>query len=388
MPQPVTYDLSPPGQLGNFYEDLHRFTNEVWTVANIQFGWYVNDYYNYVIKNKIETPRSKDEYLLEIVIAGVLVKNYYTAAQKTNLFSTKLLSKLYIVRRQNQRLKSSIDKLRGVLGYALLHKKHKANFDYSLKGFDKLSDWLSATGEFNEEVNRLEKWNSFYQQKTKTYFRSLINSAVAFTYYFEKKGEQHLGKYVCNVNHFLQNKLATYRYKEDYFFVSRCRNEYFMNMFGADIMNRCLEENFRNMPNKAVLLPTCMRTPPETGCLARHDGKELVCMQCSKDCNVGRVATAMKKCKVKSYLIPHSSGFSKFLQKWEASTDTGLIGVTCILNLLTGGYEMRRLNISSQCIFLDYCACKKHWNKEGPPTSLNLQQLMDIVAVEKDQGIS
>lgn len=386
MPQPVTYDLSPPGQPGNFYEDLHRFTNEVWTVANIQFGWYVNDYYNYIIKNKIETPRSKDEYLLEIVIAGVLVKNYYAAAQKTNLFSTKLLSKLYLIRKQNQRLKSSIDKLRGVLGYVLLHKKRQGNFDYSLKGFDNLSGWLSATGEFNEEVSRLKKWSMFFQVRRNGYVRSLLNSAVAFTYYFEKKGEQHLGQYVCNVNHFLQNQLPGYRYKEDYFFVSRCRNEYFMNMFGADIMNRCLEDQFRNMPKKAVLLPTCMRTPPGTGCLARHDGKELVCMQCSRNCNVGKIATAMKKYKVKSYLIPHSSGFSKFLQKWESSTDTGLIGVTCILNLLTGGYEMRRLHISSQCIFLDYCACKKHWNKEGPPTGLNLQQLIEIVSAKKGQS--
>ena len=381
MPQPVTYNLSPADDGGNFYKDLHRFTNEVWLAASMQLGTHAEEYYNYIIENNIEAPRTKDEYLLELVITGVLAKNYYAKAQKTNSLSTQLLARLYGWRKQNQTLKPVIDKLRGVLSYVLLNRKRaRDHYHYSLHGFARLLQWLSATGEFNEEVTRLTQWCWFYKLKTKAYTRSLFNLAVAFVGYFEIKGEETLGKYVCNVNHFLQNKLATYRFKEDYFFVSRCRNEYFMNMFDADVLNRCMKEGFRNMPNKAVLLPSCMRRPPATGCLAKHDGKELVCMQCNRDCNVGIIATVMKKHKVKSYLIPHSSGFSKFLSKWENNSDTGLVGVTCILNLLTGGYEMKRLNISSQCIFLDYCACKKHWDKEGTPTTLNLQQLVDIIA--------
>jgi uncharacterized protein len=56
------------------------------------------------------------------------------------------------------------------------------------------------------------------------------------------------------------------------------------------------------------------------------------------------------------------------------------VGVTCILNLLTGGYEMKRLNIASQCVFLDYCGCKKHWDNDERPTTLNLQELIDVIA--------
>jgi uncharacterized protein len=41
---------------------------------------------------------------------------------------------------------------------------------------------------------------------------------------------------------------------------------------------------------------------------------------------------------------------------------------------------MKRLNIASQCVFLDYCGCKKHWDNDGTPTTLNLQQLLDIIA--------
>jgi len=58
---------------------------------------------------------------------------------------------------------------------------------------------------------------------------------------------------------------------------------------------------------------------------------------------------------------------------------TKKIGVTCILNLVAGGYEMKRLNISAQCIFLGYCACKKHCDKDGTPTFLKIEQLVTMV---------
>jgi hypothetical protein len=91
----------------------------------------------------------------------------------------------------------------------------------------------------------------------------------------------------------------------------------------------------------------------------------------------------MKKQGITSYLIPHSSDFSKFLVKWKDCPDTSLIGVACVLNLISGGYEMKRLGISSQCVFLDYCGCKKHWDKEGFATSLNVNQLTKVVQKPK-----
>ncbi|NJK98458.1 MAG: DUF116 domain-containing protein [Bacteroidales bacterium] len=53
--------------------------------------------------------------------------------------------------------------------------------------------------------------------------------------------------------------------------------------------------------------------------------------------------------------------------------------MACVLNLLKGGYEMQKLNIPSQCVFLDYCGCQKHWHKNGIPTDLNSNQLQKIV---------
>jgi hypothetical protein len=380
MPETITYNLIQDESSGDFYRDLSRFTDLTLESGFGQLGKYVEDYYNYIVQNRIEQVRTKEEYLLELIITGILVKNYYAKATRTTQFSTTLLCKLYSLRKKYQVAKPLIDKLRGIFSYILLEKQVDPLFRWTLPGFHQLLNWLKATGEFNEEALRLQQWRHFFKTKTANEAQSWLTDSVLFANYFETNGEEHLGKYLCNVDQFLQNKLKNYRYKEDYFFVSRSRNEYFMNMFGAEILNRQMRTEFKAMPHKAVLLPTCMRTIPPTGCGARHDGKEMVCMQCSRNCNVGKIATVMKKYRVKSYLIPHSSGFSKFLHKWENSKDTGLIGVTCILNLLTGGYEMKRLNISSQCIFLDYCACQKHWDQLGFPTTLNTKELIALVS--------
>lgn len=380
MPGAITYNLNPAENTADFYRDLSAFTRDAWTVASLHLGAHVEEYYGFIVENQLEPARSRDEYLLELVITGILVKNYYSRAGRTSSFSTQFLSGLYRLRKKHQQIKPLIDRIRGVLSYVLLEKKNGSAVNWSLRGFSKLLSWLKATGEFNEEVIRLDQWTEFYKTKNRAQFRSIVKSAIYIADYIEIKGEEVLGRYVCNIPHFLKSRARVHRYSEDYFFVSRCRNEYFMNMFGAEILNRQMREAFKQMRYKAVLLPTCMRTPPEKGCQATHDGKELVCMQCSRTCNIGKVATAMKKQKVKTYLIPHSSGFSKFLTKWQGNTETGLVGVTCILNLLTGGYEMKRLDITSQCIFLDYCACKKHWDKKGFPTSLNINELISIVS--------
>jgi hypothetical protein len=197
------------------------------------------------------------------------------------------------------------------------------------------------------------------------------------------KGILTFSKYLQNLNYFHQNTLPSYKYREDYFFASRHENEYYLNMFAAEVLNRGLKKGFSETRKKVLLLPTCMRKEPAAGCKAKSDGKELVCAACSAECNIGKVSTEMKKQGITSYLIPHSSDFSKFLVKWKDCPDTSLIGVACVLNLITGGYEMKRLGISSQCIFLDYCGCKKHWDKEGFATNLNISQLSKLVQKTK-----
>ena len=365
-----------------FYTELSRFTDSVLSKTDTEIIDFVNDFCTFIEKGKIETLRSKNEYIVEFLMIGIYWMNYSGNASATGNFSVNLLKTLYQQRKKYPKYKAKIDKTRGYLAYLLLEKhKQSISLSFNYHGLNSLLNWLSASGEFNEEVLRLKNWLSFIKTKDKNYSSELFNTAILFAEKFTEEANYSLGSYVENLASFHQKSLKDYKFREDYFFVNRRQNEYFLNMLAAEILNRELKKNFIKTSKKVVLLPTCMRNEPTSGCKAKSDGKELVCTSCSGDCNIGNISSEMRKNGITSYLIPHSSDFSKFLVKWKDCTDTSLIGVACVLNLITGGYEMKRLNISSQCVFLDYCGCKKHWDKEGFPTSMNLNQLKNIIKI-------
>lgn len=381
MSKSLTYKLNNlGGNQDSFYADLGSFTDSILSKTDAETESFVNDFRTFIEKEKIEALVSQNEYIVEFLMIGIYWRNYSGNAAVTGNFAGNILKTLYKQRKKFPEYKAKIDKLRGCLAYLLL-EKHRQNISdsYNYQGLDRLINWLSASGEFNEEVLRLKNWKAFCMLKNADYLSAFIKKAIQFADKFIGEANYTLGIYVENLAEFHQKSKKDYKYREDYFFVNRSRDEYFLNMFAAEILNRELKKNFIKTSKKIVLLPTCMRKQPATFCNAKSDGKELVCTSCSDECNIGKVSSEMKKLGITSYLIPHSSDFSKFLVKWKDCQDTSLIGVACVLNLITGGYEMKRLNISSQCVFLNYCGCKKHWDKEGFPTSLNLNQLRKIV---------
>jgi len=382
MTRCVTYSLGKYSDGSyNFYADLGSFTDSILKGLGAEIKSFVKDFCYFVDEEKIEALRSQNEYVVEFLMIGLYWNNYSGNALKTGRWSKWLLKVLYRQRKKFPKYKAQIDKVRGYLAYLFLEKHAPVlSITFNRIEFSRLLNWLSATGEFNEEVLRLRNWMAFINIKDKSYSAALLETAVLFAEQFTARGNRMLGKYVQNLSSFHHNKLPEYKFREDYFFASRRENEYYLNMFAAEVINRGLKKGFTETHNKVLLLPTCMRYEPPTGCKARSDGKELVCSTCSAKCNIGKASSEMKKQGITTYLIPHSSDFSKFLVKWKDCTDTSLIGVACVLNLVTGGYEMKRLNISSQCVFLDYCGCKKHWDNEGFATSLDIEQLKKVVS--------
>jgi hypothetical protein len=370
-----------------FYQNLEIFTDIILSRGYASLGNFVDAYYTFVEDHQIEKSRTRSEYLLELIMIGILWRNYISRADKSPKYILSLLQKLYTLRKKYPKIKTQIDGIRGFLTYQFIARSNGYLVaGYSVQKYRNLLAWLRATGEFNEEFMRLTNWLAFFKSLTPRKSEKLLEQAVSFSGYFNDAGRSMLGGYTHNIADFTTKALNTYKYREDYVFVNRMENEYFLNMFGAEIMNRQLRESFLNTGKKAVLLPTCMRSRPESECKALWDDKEKVCVQCDVACNIGKVAKSVANENTKVYLIPHSSGFSIFLSKWANQSETGLVGVACVLNLLTGGYEMKRLNITSQCVFLDYCGCRKHWHECGIATSLNINQLDKVVANKALKG--
>ncbi|PKP27722.1 MAG: hypothetical protein CVU06_01200 [Bacteroidetes bacterium HGW-Bacteroidetes-22] len=379
----ITYDLRCGDRDSNtFYLGINRFASEVNAHIEEHLGTTISTMISFVGDKSIEQPRSRAEYAVELLTIGMTWSRYLGAAQRTPLLTTLLLQRLFDIRRANQRLKPMADTLRGLIsGRCIVPRIGTPAKDssFSLHNFRLLIRWLGATGEFKDETKRLQTWNDFFEHRQADYVESVLGEVLAVFDWFKEESSERLGKFTTGVGVFLKEKHPAYRHREDVIFCGKQEVEYHLNMVGSEIMNRGFAASYNQTGKKTLLVPGCMRPGDAMNCKASIDGLNITCTGCTHDCRVNRLRQLGLQHDFDVFIVPHSSGFTQWLKRWENSTETGLIAVACLLNLVPGGYEMRELNIPAQCLLLDFCGCRKHWHPQGIVTEINEQRLLELV---------
>lgn len=363
-----------------FYDDLSSFTDLVLQKGRQPMQNFLNDFSSFTKERKLPSYQP-EEHLMEILMSGIFWKNYQSFLSIDALFYEPLFNRLYHWRKKYPRFKTRIDTFRGKLAYRYLSQKRNSQIPL-YRRFEYLNSWLNCSKDFIQETERLNQWERFLEAQPLSYQKDFWQTTEAFADWFILQAAINLSEYTKGWDDFMMDHYAEYQKREDFIFCTRKPSEYHLNMVAAEVMNRALQKGFENTSGKILLLPTCMTK--SNNCKAKMEDGNLVCQHCTAECAVAKLSREMNKQGVRTVLIPHSTGFSKYLKPWENSSNTGLIGVACVLNLLTGGYEMQKLNIPSQCVFLDSCGCKKHW-LSGQPTRLNLQQLNKLVIHEESK---
>ena len=364
------------GRADTFYTMLDLFSEKVLKEGHEKFGHLVDHYRRFQADKKEEMIFTPDENILDLLILGVLWNVNKGKSGRSIHIKKAFFNRLYQIRTNNVQLKPLADSIRGKLS-PLLDNQVDENVEINLSNLQKLTAWLSATGDFNEEVRRIESWIDFLEQQPESLVQIFLIHLERFAYWFEKVAYNVLHDYTRGVDQFLTSHVANYKGKEDFFFTGRKEVEYHLNMVGAAIMNRSMQQEFLDTEHKILLLPSCMAKNEQCKSMEVMHGQ--VCTHCTKNCNISSVSNQMKERGVYTYVIKHSSSFSKYLERWADQKKIGLIGTACTLNLLMGGYEMKRLNIPAQCVFLDYPGCKKHWSPEGIPTKICVNQVDHLV---------
>lgn len=374
--------FSPPykldiesGSSSVFYYLIDSLSEVVENEGKSKFNFIVGKYRKSSDNQLDSLQFSEEENILDILIIGVLWNVYN--GKWGNAINVKrfIFNKLYQVRSNSATLKPLADKIRGKLS-PMLDQPNKENCMFTLDNLIKLTAWLSATTDFNEEVKRIEKWITFLEKQPKSLTNIFLQHIEKFASWFEMVAYNVLHDYTRGVAPFLKNQKQMYQGAEDYFFTGRKEVEYHLNMVGAAIMNRSMSRDFLLSKQKILLLPSCMAKNEKCQSVEVFGGQ--VCTHCTKGCSVSNADTEMKSRGVNVFIIKHSSSFSKYLSQWKDQAEVGLIGTACTLNLLMGGYEMKRLNIPAQCVFLNFPGCKKHW-KTGNSTSISIEQVDKLI---------
>lgn len=363
----VTYDLKGKEKKSKkYYETARKISKRILENIIITGEDFLADYMRYIEEHKIESLRSREEYSIEILLIGVLMLEYMDNGRAFMNKSVHLYVSLNGLRKSSEKFRPFIDKLRGILINRVLTKKKKGINNYTLYDFYLVIRWMEAVGDFEEELKRIKGWYLFLEAEDNEFVEEFLIYSEEIAKWMCSICENKLGNYLNNVDSYLNSYKEAHKGKEDIIFCGRSKNQYYLNMIGAEIMNDVYKESFVNCKEKRVYLPSCMRKDKET-CKAIKINEGFKCMKCNKRCSVRTITLIGESKGFDSRIIPHQTSLFDIRGKNEI----GVVGIACILNLLAGGWKAIRMEFIPQCVVLEYCGCAHHWCEKDVPAEIN-----------------
>lgn len=334
---------------------------------------YINDFMKFIKSNDIEKLRSKEEYSIEFMLIGVFIQEYVDNGRAFKNIPITPFNFLNNLRNKNKKNKVIIDKIRGKLATKVLLRRTHQGDEYSFNDFILLIKWLKATFEFKEEVLRLENWREFFKTKDELYVNHVLGRAIDVSLLLNDIGIKFLGEYTENVEKFTEINSRLHKNKEDIIYCTKGRIQYFFNMVSAEMMNQVYRERYLTSTEKIVFLPSCMRQT-EKKCCSVLTNQGYQCKGCSSKCNVNIIHKLGEEKGFRVFVVEHENNLFNGNRRREIKT--GIIGVACVLNLISGGWKAIRLGFIPQCVLLETCGCKAHWRKRDYMTNININKII------------
>ncbi len=375
----VTYSLRNGDSNSNlYYRKIESLSNKIINYVLTYSSKYLEDFMDFIVTNKIEYVRTKEEYSIEVLLIGVILEEYLSYGRGFENNTSNNVFNILNTIRNNEEYKEKIDVLRGRLAFSILMKRKEESRNIDFKDLKLVVGWMKATGDFKEEIYRLVNWIDFLELNDEEYINEFLKICARMSRYLYMEAKTTLGEYTKNVEKYLSNYRRDHINKEDVFFCGKGEIQYFFNMICAEVMNTVYKDEFKLCKIKKIFLPICMRQTIKE-CKAKDSHNGCTCMGCSEECNVNKLSKIVEESNAKVYIIPHETMLFKDEDK---NYDIGIIGIACVTNLVSGGWKALRLGFKPQCVLLDYCGCSKHWCNEPIMTAINVDRLKNILGLD------
>jgi hypothetical protein len=377
-----TYTLRPTGaSAAQYARDVARLADET-MAAGEALRHIVERYAALVAATGREPVRSFPEYLLEALALGVLWRARAGDALREDGASRAFVDALATHRRAGgprPRDGSNAWILSLDAPFEPGHPSPK------VADIDRLLTWLLASGEYDDEVARLEGWRG-YLAELGSVAEEELEDIVLFATAFEAWSEHALGIYTRHVDAFLRDRLPRRRWREDTLQCARRRVEYHLNMVGAEMLNRAWRDAFARCRRHVVVMPGCMRVRDDATCAAERTGVDLRCTACAAGCAVRAATGAARRAGAEAVAVVHGSDFSRFLRSPAlAGAGVGIVGIACVPGLLGAGWRAHAAGLPAQCVLLDASGCE-HWHDAPVPTSIDVATLRRILDTSRAEG--
>lgn len=339
---------SASGSSDGYYRTVSDLAREVTLEAEARLGSLVERF-----RLGVEKPGSPEEHLLELLALGVIWIAQIGAAR----------------RHRTLRLRRTDP----------WPRRSDPTPDGSRAELSRLLGWLKSSGEMDQELRRLEPWSRYWADRPAAEGEQDRAAILELARWFQGRSRSVLGEYTAGVEPFLRDGCRRYRRREDRFLCGRRRLEYHLGMVGTEILNRAYREAFLATSRRVVLAPPCLRSRPDEPCQARSTPRGGICTGCDPECAVHRLTRRVGERGFPVVILPddlrQAGGAGP-----ESGEALGLVGISCALTNLSGGWECRAMGAPAQGVLLDRATCQYHWNPAGwLPTQINEEQVLRVV---------
>lgn len=370
-----TYTLRPSGAPPELYlRNVARLADEV-LETGAALRPIVEAYGAWIEETGREARRTDTEYLVEALALGVLWRARGKDATRAEGVGRRFVEALAAHRRAGgPRVRDASTSL--ILSVDAPYEP--ASPTATLRDLERLLTWLVASGEYDDEVARLEGWEAFLRADPASAEETLAE-VIAFAMGFEVWSDHALGIFTAGVARFFRDDLPRRRWREDTVQCARRRVEYHLNMVGAELLNRAWREAFLARDRHVVVMPGCMRSRGDEACAAERTDLDLRCTGCTKGCAVLTASRVAQRAGAEALAVVHGSDFSRFLRSPALrGGNVGIVGVACVPGLLGAGWRAYAAGLPAQCVLLESSGCE-HWRDGARPTALDVRELERVL---------
>lgn len=156
------------------------------------------------------------------------------------------------------------------------------------------------------------------------------------------------------------------------------REQYHLYMLEIEMTNRMNSSEFKNSDRKIALMPYCLQDFT-VSCKAAKKGFDYQCKSCSSICFQNHASSILKKNIIEPFIW--MGGSIKELSKstFKNGQSLGVLGISCIPELVWGMRKCRQYKIPVVGIPLNANRCMR-WFGEFFPNSINLVELEKLVS--------
>lgn len=336
-----TFNLMKNNTSDDLYFDLSYLTNKIRKHMKREFSSELEDFAEFHKISSYEGKRYENEYIVDILLIGVVWKEFIDKSLNISKYCYKLMEKYTYDAKELGKLKTefknNIIKNKFYKNYYGRNKDDKVALT-NFNNFDTLVKYLACIKDYKEYYDRLCIWRDFLSNLRGEYCQRFLSKIISTYDSYYCKIDEKLYGYISGYDEYLA-KIKLARYSQiDLFNIYVPKSLVYLNLIGSQLVNEVNLSLLEEVQEKFCIMSSAYLTKGKK-CTTPLTARGRLCDECSFDCRMSKIARIFKLYKYQVYIT--DVDFLKF-ENLNLEENVAIISFSDVSNLLKKYYNYRK----------------------------------------------